>query len=152
MIPTPVIVTFVVVFGIIGAVYFLAILKPEQEQQTALRRRLKTSVTAAKGGAAGPGLRREESPLSAIPVINQTLKATSAVSGPLRALLDRSGLELTVGTLVLLCLCAGAAGYLFVELLSHLRLAGLVVGIFCAYLPIWFVGFMAKRRVAKFEE
>jgi tight adherence protein B len=35
---------------------------------------------------------------------------------------------------------------------SHLRLAGAVVGIFFVYLPIWFLNFMARRRVMKFEE
>ncbi len=149
MIPTPVIITFLLVFGIIGAAYYVAIVKPEQEDQSALRKRLKVNVSAVKGG---PGLRREEVALSSIPLVNQALRATTIVSGPLRSRLDQSGLELTVGTLVLLCLCAGIAGYLIVDLLSHLRIAALVVGLFFAYVPLWFVGFMAKRRLAKFEE
>jgi tight adherence protein B len=149
MIPTPVIVTFVVVLAIICAVYYVVILKPEQIEQSALQKRLKVSVASAKGAV---GLRREEAALSSIPVIDQALRATSMVSAPLRKRLDQSGLELTVGTLVLLCLCAGVSGYLIVDFVSHLRLAALVVGLFFAYLPLWFVGFMAKRRLAKFEE
>jgi tight adherence protein B len=149
--PYPVIVTFLLVLGIIGAIYYVAILRPEQDQQGALRKRLKAGVTAIKA-VSGAGLRREESPLSAIPVVNQILAASTTVSGPLRKLLDRSGLELTVGTLLLMSLCAGAAGYLLVSMLSHLTLAAAVVGLFCAYAPLWFVGFMAKRRVMKFEE
>jgi len=150
MFATPVLITFALVFGIIAAAYYLTVLKPEQQEQSALRKRLKTTLTSSKTGTGG--LRREDAPLSAIPVIDQTLRATVAVSGPLRSLLERSGLELTVGTLVLLCLCSGAAGYLVVEFLSHLTLAALLVGFCCAYLPIWFVGFMANRRVMKFEE
>jgi tight adherence protein B len=150
MLPNEVLLTFVLVLGIIGAIYYVAILRPEQEQQGALRRRLKTGVTAVK--AVGGGLRRQENPLSSIPAVNQILGSTGAVSGPLRRLLDRSGLEVTVGTLVLLCLCAGVAGYLLVLILTHLTLAALVVALVCAYLPIWVVGFMAKRRVMKFEE
>ena len=151
MLPLPVLLTFLLVLGIIGAVYYVGILKPEQDDQGALRKRLKTGVGAVKA-MAGAGLRREESPLSAIPLVNRLLGSSSAVSGPIRRLLDRSGLELTVGTLLLMCLCAGGAGYLLVSMLSHLTLAALVVGGFCAYVPFWFVGFMAKRRVLKFEE
>ena len=150
MLPNEVLLTFALVLAIIGAIYYVAILRPEQEEQGALRRRLKTGVAAAK--AVGGGLRRQESPLSAIPAVNQFLGSTAAVSGPLRRLLDRSGLEVTVGTLILLCLCGGVAGYLLVIVLTHLVLAAVVVGVVCAYLPIWAVGFMAKRRVMKFEE
>ncbi len=56
MLPNEVLLTFVLVLGIIGAIYYVAILRPEQEQQGALRRRLKTGVTAVK--AVGAGLRR----------------------------------------------------------------------------------------------
>ena len=150
MLPNEVLLTFALVLGIIGAIYYVAILRPEQEEQGALRRRLKTGVSTAK--AAGAGLRRQESPLSSIPAVNRVLGSTSAVSGPLRRLLDRSGLEITVGTLVLLCLCGGVAGYLLVMILTHLTLAAAMVGVVFAYLPIWVVGFMAKRRVMKFEE
>jgi tight adherence protein B len=149
VIPTPVIITFLLVLGIICAAYYVAILKPEQEEQSSLRKRLKVNVATVKGG---PGLRREELALSSIPIVNQALRATTFVSGPLRKRLDQSGLELTVGTLVLLCLCAAIAGYLLVDFVSHLRLAAAVVGAFCAYVPLWFVGFMANRRVTKFEE
>jgi tight adherence protein B len=153
MLPIPVIVTFLLVFSIIGAGYYLAVVRPEQEEQSALRKRLRANVAGgSKGVLGGIGLKREEIDFSAIPVINKTLHATTAVSGPLRKLLDRSGLELTVGTLVLLMGSAGIAGYLLVVTLSHLPLAGIVVGIFCAYIPLWFVNYMAKRRVAKFEE
>jgi len=150
MLPNEVLLTFALVLGIIGAIYYVAILRPEQEESGALRRRLKTGVTAVK--SVGAGLRRQESPLSSIPAVNQFLGSTAAVSGPLRRLLDSSGLEITVGTLILLCLCGGVAGYLLVIILTHLILAALVVGAVCAYLPIWVVGFMGKRRVMKFEE
>ena len=98
------------------------------------------------------GLRREESQMSAIPVVDQALKGLSLVSGPMQRLLDRSGLELTVGTLILMCVSAGAAGYIAVVFISHFRIAAAVVGVLFFYMPIWFVNFMAKRRLYKFEE
>ena len=150
IVPLPVLITFFVVFGIIAVLYYLAILKPEQDEQSSLRRRLKTKVGAVRGAVAG--LRREESQMSAIPVVNQILRGFSAITGPTQRLIDRSGMEFTVASLVLMCLCAGAVGYLAVVYFSHFRLAGAIIGVVCAYLPIWFVNFMAARRVTKFEE
>jgi tight adherence protein B len=150
MLPLPVVITFVLVLGIIGALYYFAILKPEQTEQYALRKRLKAGTSSIKAVAAS--LRRVDTPLSSIPVINQVLGSTAPVSGPLRRLIDRSGLEVTVGTLLLLCLCAGVAGYLVVLKFSHLWFAAAIVAGVCGYAPIWFVNFAASRRVLKFEE
>ena len=150
IVPLPVLVTFFIVFGIIAALYYVVILKPEQDEQSSLRRRLKTKVGAVKGVVAG--LRREESQMSAIPVVNQILRGFSLITGPTQRLIDRSGMEFTVASLVLMCLCAGAVGYLAVVYFSHFRLAGAIIGVACAYVPIWFLNFMAKRRVTKFEE
>ena len=59
MIPTPVLITFVMVLGIIGAAYYFLILKPEDDEQRDLRRRLKTSkVAGARAGAQSPRARR----------------------------------------------------------------------------------------------
>ena len=150
MLPTPVIVTFALVLGIIGASYYLLVLKPEEEEQSALRKRLKGTVPAALKTAGG--LQRQDSPLSTIPLVNTILSAGSIVSQPMQKLVDRSGLNLTVGAVLLMCLCAAVFGYLLVETVSHLTLAAVVIGLAFAYIPLWFVNFMAKRRVGKFEE
>jgi tight adherence protein B len=150
MLPTPVLVTFTLVLGIIGATYYLFVLKPEEEAQSALRKRLKSTSPALKNVSGS--LRRQDSPLSTIPVIDSILGAGSRFSQPIQKLIDRSGMNLTVGALLLMCLCAGVAGYLLVETVSHLTLAALVIGGMCVFAPLWFVNFMAKRRVEKFEE
>lgn len=147
---SPVLLTFALVFGIIFVLYFLAILKPEQEEQSSLRRRLKTNLGSIKGAVAG--LRRQESQMSAIPVVDQLLRGVGSISGPLQRRIDRSGLDLSVGMLILLCLVAGAMGYLIVLYGVRFQLAAIVVGVCCLYLPIWFVNLMVRRRVAKFEE
>jgi len=71
-VPLPVLFTFGLVFAIISILYYLVILKPEQEEQTSLRRRLKANVGSVKGAVMG--LRREESQMSAIPVVDQALR------------------------------------------------------------------------------
>jgi len=149
MIPTPVIVTFVLVLGIIGASYYVLILKPEEQEQSALRKRLKSTLPAAIKYAS---LQRQDSPLSTIPFVEALLNAGGRFIQPLQKLIDRSGMNLTVGAVLLMCLCSAVAGYLLVETVSRLTLAAIVIGLTCAYIPIWFVGFMATRRVQKFEE
>jgi tight adherence protein B len=152
MIPTPVLITFVMVVGIIGAAYYFLILKPEEDEQRSLRKRLKTKSPLTKAGGADPGLLKGERPLSGIPVVNAVLGATGLVSRPLQRLIDRSGLNLTVGALILMCLVTGFAVFWIVQSLSRLALAAAVFGAACAYIPIWFVGFKARGRIAKFEE
>jgi tight adherence protein B len=151
MIPTPVLITFVMVLGIIGAAYYFLVLKPEEDEQRSLRKRLKTKNPLAKA-AGDPGLLKGERPLSEIPVVNAILGATGLISGPLQRLIDRSGLNLTVGALILMCLVTGIAVFWIVQRISGLALAAAVFGVACSYIPIWFVGFKARARMAKFEE
>lgn len=154
MIPTPVLLTFLLVFGIIGLAYYFLVLKPEDDQQRALRRRLKTA------GGAGPrvpqaadgGLLRTETPLSQIPAVNAVLQAFGALSRPTQRLIDRSGMSLTVGTVVLMCLCCGVGVFLIVQTLSRLALAAAVFGVAATFIPVWFLNFRARGRIAKFEE
>lgn len=149
MLPVPVLVTFVLVLGIIGASYYLLVLRPEEEQQSALRKRLKGTMPAVLKNAS---LQRQDSPLSTIPIVDAVLSASGKLIQPLQKRIDRSGMNLTVGALVLMCLCSAVAGYLLVETVSHLTLAAIVIGLMCSLIPFWFVGFMAARRVSKFEE
>jgi tight adherence protein B len=152
MIPTPVLITFVMVLGIIGASYYFLVLKPEEDEQRSLRKRLKTKSPLAKATGTDPGLLKGERPLSEIPVVNAVLGATGLVSRPLQRLIDRSGLNLTVGALILMCLVTGGLVFWVVQSVSRLALAAAVFGAACSYIPIWFVGFKARARIAKFEE
>ena len=151
MIPTPVLVTFLMVTGIIGSAYYLLVLKPEDDEQRALRKRLKTGGVTSKA-AAEAGLLRTETPFSQIPVVNAVLGATGLISRPAQRLIDRSGLSLTVGALILMCLCAAVAGFLVTQTLSGFVYAGIAIGGFFSILPIWFVSYKAKSRIQKFEE
>ena len=151
MIPTPVLVTFLLVTGIIGAAYYFLVLKPEEDEQRALRKRMKTGGVTAKA-AADAGLLRTETPLSQIPFVDTVLHALGVFSRPMQRLIDRSGLKLTVGALVLMSLCSGVAFFLITQTLSRLTLAALVIGFAATFIPTWFVNFKAKSRVAKFEE
>lgn len=151
MLPTPVLVTFVLVVGIIGAAYYLLVLKPEEDEQRALRKRLKTGGMTSKA-AVDAGLLRTETPFSQIPIVNTILGSTGLISRPAQRLIDRSGLNLTVGALVLMCMCAAVAAFLITQTLSGFFFAALAFGAVSAVIPVWFLNFKAKSRIAKFEE
>jgi tight adherence protein B len=151
-IPTPVLITFVMVLGIIGAVYYFLIVKPEDDEQRSLRRRLKIGTAGSRGAGGEAGLLKTEAPFSQIPLVNELLGTTGAISRPLQRLINSSGLNITVGTLILMCLCTGGIVFLIVQYVSRFSLAAAVFGAVSTYFPIWFVKFRATARIAKFEE
>lgn len=152
MIPTPVLITFLLVISIIGLTYYLFVLRPEGDEQRALRKRLKGANPVARAAAAPGGLVRTETPLSQIPFVNALLGAFGAITTPTHRLIDRSGMNLTVGALLLMCLVAGGAVFWLVNTFSGFLLAAAVFGVASTMIPLWFVNFKAKRRIAKFEE
>ena len=146
----PVVGTFALVAVIIIAAYFLLILKPEQDEQSSLRRRMK-SASIAKVSSLG-GLLKEDTPLSTIPFVRSILASANAVTGPTQRLIDRSGLKLTVATLLLMCLCAGMAAFLLVQSVTHFVYLAAAIAVLAMLAPVWVVTLIAGRRVMKFEE
>ena len=115
MIPTPVLITFLLVVSIIFSPYYLLVLKPEEDEQRVLRRAVEDRRPSRSRPPMPQACCRTETPLSQIPVVNAVLGAAGIISRPMQRLIDRSGLNLTVGALILMCLCAGVAVFLLVQ-------------------------------------
>jgi tight adherence protein B len=151
----PVVLTFALVIGVIVGVYWLFVAKPESAEQSALRKRMKplpAGVRRTGGGAAAGGLVRDEAPLSGIALLDRVLRGSDRITEPSRRLIQRAGLSLTVGTLLLLCAVAGLAAYALVLWVTRLPYLALLAGALSLFLPIGVIRFMAKRRVGQFEE
>src|SRR5690349_1186581 len=89
---------FFLVLGIVYGAYWLLIVRPEQQQSGAVRRRLRgTRVRVAKAE-----IGKSDEPLSTVGALDTALQRWSGLSAPLKQLLERSGLQMTVGVLVLL--------------------------------------------------
>ena len=139
---------FALVLGIVFGAYFLLVVRPEQQESGALRRRLRGNrprITKTEIGKA------EES-LSTVGVLDTALRRWSGVSAPLQQLIERSGLRLSVGALVLLCVFCGVVIGSVVRLFTPYSLPALVLAIMAASVPYLFVRHKATKRLTLFEE
>jgi tight adherence protein B len=149
----PVLATFALVLSVIFGVYWFVIMRPELADQSALRRRMKGEASGASRAAALRNtLVRQETPLSGIAALDRLLRGMDRISLPTRRLLQRAGLDITVGSLILLCGVAALAGYAGIWYATRLWFLALLIAGVCAFLPVTVIQFKAKRRTALFEE
>jgi tight adherence protein B len=144
----PLIVFFVVVALIFGA-YWLFVGQLETREQLALRRRLKAERVVLQSRTK---LLRETPALSSIQGLNATLIRFSRLSTPLQALIDGSGLSLTVGAFLLMTATAFFLAVVVVDIYLPLWWLALAAGLVAAALPLWVIRFFRTRRLRKFEE
>jgi tight adherence protein B len=140
--------TFAAILLVVLAVYWVGVVRPEQQSQLQVRKRLKRAHIAKSG----PRLTRDVQRLSDIPAMDRFLQRATSVSLPLERLIARAGFSFTVGKLVLASGCAGAGTFCAVFLLSHLWWIAVATGVLAAYGPFAWLKFKAGRRLLQFEE
>jgi tight adherence protein B len=140
---------FVGVLASVFGAYWAFVVRLEEQDERAVRRRLKgraskaLSVTIAKAPDALSGLR----PLDAF------LSRWQQLIEPLRRQRERAGLtRVTVGAIVLACVCLAAVAFAVVAIASHSVLAGIGAALLAASFPILYVRRAAAKRLAAFEE
>jgi len=141
--------TFAVVLAIVLGLYWAFVLRLEQSDDAALRRRLKP-----EGAAPVPKQFRILKPterLSDVQGLNRFL-GRMGISGRLQRNITQAGLSMTVGSLVLSSGCAGLGAYVIVKLLTLSSLFGLVAGLIAMMFPFMYVSYMKNKRLRKFEE
>jgi len=139
---------FFVVLGIIFGAYLLLVVRPEQQASGAVRKRLRGNRPRIAKAEIG----KTDEPLSTVGVLDSVLRRWTGLSEPMQMLVDRSGLQLTVGQLVLLCgFCASVTGAI-VRLVVPYMLPAIALAIIAGAMPIVVVRFKVKQRLAKFEE
>jgi tight adherence protein B len=149
----PVLITFALVLAIFIGIYWFVVVRPEDASQSALRRRLKVGrVPTTIAEVSSGGLLRAEAPLSGIAGFDSILRGAANITRPLQSMIEHAGLNLTVGSLILMCGVAGLAGYAIIYSFTRLAYFALLFALVTTYVPILVVQFMAKRRVRMFEE
>ena len=139
---------FIAVLGIVFGAYWLLIVRPEQQQSGAVRRRLRRpGVRVAK-----TEIGKSDEPLSAVDLLDTVLRRWTGLSAPLKLRLERAGLQISVGALVLLSVFVGVVTTSVSLLFSPYRLPALVLGVAASTLPFLWVRYKANKRLAIFEE
>jgi tight adherence protein B len=143
-----VVTVFFAVLAIVFGAYWLLIVRPEQQQSGAVRRRLRgTRVRVAKAD-----IGKSDEPLSTVGALDAALQRWAGLSDPLKQLLERSGLPMTVGVLVLLTVFVAVTTMAVSLFLSPYKTPALVLGLLAGTVPYLFVRHKAKKRLALFEE
>jgi tight adherence protein B len=140
---------FVVVLTSVFGAYWAFVLRLEEQDERAVRRRLKNraskalSITLAKAPDA----------LSALGPLDALLSRWQQLIEPLRRLRERAGLKrVTVGAIVLACVFLATVAFGVVAIISRSVLAGIGAAVLTGFLPILYVRRAAAKRLAAFEE
>jgi len=141
--------TFVLCMAIILGSYWLFIVRPEEAAARALRLRLQPPLADLLHVS---DLKKKETPLSALKVLDALLARSGALVQPLRRLIELAGLPITVGVVVMACALAGTIGFATVVLTTSLVWLGIVIGGLVAPLPYLYVQFAARKRLRQLEE
>src|SRR5438132_6587216 len=87
---------FVAIAGIVMAAYWFLIVRPEQQAQDSVRKRLDAIQPQSVQAEALVTDQR----FSQLEILHKLLSNTQSFAQPLQSLIDQSGLSITVGTLV----------------------------------------------------
>jgi len=141
-----------VIFGavllIVFAPYWLVVERPEATARQALQKRLRKTPSLQAGPA---DLGKQAARLSNIPALNRLLANRESLVGPLRRLIEQSGLKVTVGTIILGSACLFLLVYLVVSWVTHLWMAALILGVLAGIAPYLFVSRARTKRMLRFE-
>ena len=141
--------TFVLVLAIIGGLYWVFVERPQSQDELAVRRRLRR---AAHTGKLTKALLKDRERLSSMHFLDVVLSRSSQLADPLQLLIAQSGLKVTVGVIVLSCLCSAALMFALVSVYMGLPLLAIPFALLAGYAPIGYVRWARSRRFLKFDE
>lgn len=143
--------SFVGVLVLILSAYWAFVVMPEQRGQGAVRRRLKWESNDPSDGGAVQLLKKQQV-LSTIGSLNDILKRSEGVSRPLTELIEQAGINLTVGTFMLITLTAFLGALVLMQAYSGIWWFSFIAGALAGVAPIVVVRVIRKNRILKFEE
>lgn len=141
--------TFVLVLGIVYGCYWWFVVRPEEAEQAAIRKRLAKGMD---GGQPNPALLKPRERMSDVDLFDRLLASSGRALDPLRRTIEQSGLKVTPGTIILASACTAALAYALVWHFLHLALVAAVVAALAACLPFAYVRHVRTKRMLKFEE
>jgi tight adherence protein B len=141
---------FALIFAIVLGAYWFFVLRLEDQEDRALKNRLKT----ARMPRDRTGFVKSRENLSSVDVLDKLLARSDHVADPIRRLINRAGLKVNVGTIVLACIfCAFMTLALAVQLLPLPSiLYAIPFAVAAGSIPIFYLRWAAAKRLATFEE
>jgi tight adherence protein B len=142
--------TFGLIFGVVVGAYWLFVLRVDQAEGAALRKRLKGDGT--------PVVRKEfrilkpTEKLSGVVTLNNLLEQMGRVTDPLQRDLNQAGMKITVATLLLSAGVLAVATFLAVSYFAGNRMFGLAGAVLGGMIPFLVVRQKKANRLRKFEE
>ena len=138
------------VYRMCSSAYWFFVVRPEQQAERALSRRLTPRAVAARGATGR--LLKDVQAMSTVGAFDSALGRTRGLSTSLQALIDQSGSKTTVAKLLLTCGCVALAVFVGVMLLIGMPLAAIPAAAAAAFAPIAILRFQRTRRLRRFEE
>jgi tight adherence protein B len=147
--PGPIVLVFVIVFGLVVGAFWLFVQRPEQRSQQALHRRLKGELTEQddEEDVIVERPRQKERRLEGM-----ATRTGGGVVRYLANLLERADMELPPLRLLAIAVATGLVGAVVLARISPLWVVSVPLGLAAGWLPVAWVRFRANRRVSKFEE
>jgi tight adherence protein B len=142
--------TFVLILALVLGAYWTFVLRLDESDDAALRKRLRPERSAAS--IKSQKLLRPMQQLSRVGQLNALLEQMGRVAEPLQRNITQAGLNFTVATLLLSAGCLALGTYLVVRLVTFNSLIGIAAGVLAAFVPFMYVNYMKNSRLRKFEE
>lgn len=141
--------TFGLILGIIFGLYWLLVVRPEMAEEAAVLARIgKATDTSHRVGA----LLKSPERLSDLGILDRLLVRSGRLVEPLQRTIEQSGLQVTMGTVLLGSACTAALAFLAVWHFLNLPLVAAVAAAMAACLPFAYVRRARSQRLWKFEE
>src|SRR5437870_750407 len=129
-------ITFVLVLIVVLGAYWAFVLRFDQSEEAALRKRLQPDpVSTPKQFAILRPIRQ----FSSVAQLNTMLVRIGSLVAPLQRDITQAGLSITVATLLLSSGCLTVATYLVVQRLTFSTLIGIGAGFVAAFIPFVYV-------------
>jgi tight adherence protein B len=141
--------TFILVLGIVLGAYFALVVRPESFERSKLLSRLGPKRA---GVAKAVVLERKAERLSDVRAVQAMLSRAKGVSGPLDRLVTQSGLNITVGTLIMASVLLAVVGYGLVKWVTYYTALGLAAAPLFGAIPYLLVRYARSKRLDLFEE
>ena len=147
---TIVVVTFVGILGLVLGAYWFFVLRVDQSDEVALRKRLRPDPVATVPKQFR--LLKPVEQLSHMQGLNSVLGRMGRLTAPMQRDITQAGLTFTVGTLLLAAACFAVFGYFIVRLLTHNTFLGMGAAMLLWFVPFMYVKRKKSQRLKKFEE